>query len=114
MEVEDNELYYCFVWCYILDKSFSMNLGRRTFLLDTDLINGSESVWASGRTPVNLLTVYLELSRMQSVVVSVLGSRKTDKQAEDAHKSAAFAKLLQQMHVAKRNIDEVCCPAYAL
>ncbi|EOD51115.1 putative c6 transcription factor protein [Neofusicoccum parvum UCRNP2] len=71
LEGEDNELYYCFVWCYILDKGFSMNLGRRICLLDTDLI------------------------------------KSTDEEGsfEQSHQSTLIAKLLEQMHDAKENLD---------
>ncbi|KAK7705492.1 hypothetical protein SLS57_010026 [Botryosphaeria dothidea] len=103
-QAEDNELYYCFVWCYMLDKSFSMNLGRRACLLDTDLVNSTESIWV--HAPVNLLTIYLELARIQSVVVSDLVYKVTaENSTEQSQKSALIAKLIQQMHDFKDELD---------
>lgn len=103
---ETNELYYCFVWCYILDRSFSMNLGRRTSILDTDLIRSTESVW--DEAPVNLLTVYLELARIQSVVVLELSHKtKEDDSPEHLNKSSLIVKLIEQMQYAKKEMDRV-------
>ncbi|EKG17471.1 Transcription factor fungi [Macrophomina phaseolina MS6] len=103
-QTEDNELYYCFVWCYMLDKSFSMNLSRRTCLLDTDLINPTESIWV--HAPVNLLTIYLELARIQSVVVSDLNHRAPTEDSTDQYqKSALTGKLIQQMQDFQKELD---------
>lgn len=90
----------------MLDKSFSMNLGRRACLLDTDLINSTESIWV--HAPVNLLTIYLELARIQSVVVSDLVYKVTaENSTEQSQKSALIAKLIQQMHDFKDELDGV-------
>lgn len=103
---EINELYYCFVWCYILDRSFSMNLGRQTSVLDTNLIRSTESVW--NEAPVNLLTVYLELARIQSVVVLELSHKTKDEDSpEHLHKSTLITKLIEQMQYAKKEMDRV-------
>ncbi|KAL0256856.1 hypothetical protein SLS55_007665 [Diplodia seriata] len=103
---DTNELYYCFVWCYNLDKSFSMNLGRRTSLLYTDLIKPTESIW--NEAPVNLMTIYLELSRIQSVVVSDLTHKSKDEDtSEHSHKSALISKMLEQMQDVKNEMDKL-------
>ncbi|KAB2568851.1 hypothetical protein DBV05_g12472, partial [Lasiodiplodia theobromae] len=103
---EINELYYCFAWCYILDRSFAMNLGRQTSVLDTNLIRSTESVW--DEAPVNLLTVYLELARIQSVVVLELSHKtKGDDSPEHLNKSLLIVKLIEQMQYAKKEMDRL-------
>ncbi|PSN61594.1 hypothetical protein BS50DRAFT_561642 [Corynespora cassiicola Philippines] len=65
------ELYYCFIWCHILDKSYSMMLGRSRCLLGN---NGLDSAFSSplNHSMSSLLSTYLQFAPIQSIFVSEL------------------------------------------
>ncbi|GME61893.1 Transcription factor [Neofusicoccum parvum] len=106
LEKEDDELYYCFVYCYILDKGFSMILGRRPYLSGSELISSKHPVWTSGCSTLNLMTVHLEIARIQGVIASDLHCRARPKNnLEQRYKVSLVANLLLQMDGLRKKVD---------
>jgi len=73
--MDAQELYYCFTWCHILDKNYSMMLGRSRCLLDHA---GLDSVFSStiNRTMSSLLSTYLQFVPIQAIFLSELHPTK--------------------------------------
>ncbi|KAF2794071.1 hypothetical protein K505DRAFT_242965, partial [Melanomma pulvis-pyrius CBS 109.77] len=71
LDMEEQEVYYCFTWCHILDKNYSMMLGRSRCLLDHA---GLDSVFSStiNRTMSSLLYTYLQFVPIQAIFISEL------------------------------------------
>ncbi|KAF9697819.1 hypothetical protein EKO04_004203 [Ascochyta lentis] len=68
-ETEDDiELYYCYVWCHILDKNYSMMLGRTRCLLNHE---GLDAVFSSplNRSLSALLSTYLLFVPVQAIFI---------------------------------------------
>ncbi|KAF2009391.1 hypothetical protein BU24DRAFT_497039 [Aaosphaeria arxii CBS 175.79] len=65
---DDEELYYCYIWCHILDKGYSMMLGRSRCLLEH---HGLDSVFASPmvRSVSSLLSTYLHFVPIQAIYI---------------------------------------------
>lgn len=79
-ETEDDlELYYCYVWCHILDKNYSMMLGRTQCLLNHE---GLDSVFASplNRSLSALLSTYLLFVPVQAIFILELHPSKISNQ----------------------------------
>ena len=71
-ETEDQEeVYYCYVWCHLLDKNYSMMLGRSHCLLDYE---GVELAFSHpfNKSMSALLTTYLHFVPIQALFVSEL------------------------------------------
>ncbi|KAF2847220.1 hypothetical protein T440DRAFT_214911 [Plenodomus tracheiphilus IPT5] len=68
---DDEEIYYCYIWCHILDKNYSMMQGRSRFLLDYE---GLDSALSSplNKSLSSLLSTYLHLVPIQAVYISEL------------------------------------------
>lgn len=68
---DDEEIYYCYVWCHILDKNYSMMLGRSRPLLE---YNGLDSAFSSplNKCMSSLLSTYLHFVPIQAIFISEL------------------------------------------
>jgi hypothetical protein len=59
------EEYYCFIWCYMLDRNYAWKLGRSKCFLD---VTPGGILHASARVDPQiseLLLIYLDLARIQ-------------------------------------------------
>ncbi|KAF1999784.1 hypothetical protein P154DRAFT_576703 [Amniculicola lignicola CBS 123094] len=71
-ETEENfELYYCVLWCHILDKNYTMMLGRSRSLLGHDTLGALISP-PLNRCMSSLLSTYLHLVPVQALFIAEL------------------------------------------
>ncbi|KAJ5241570.1 uncharacterized protein N7469_003161 [Penicillium citrinum] len=68
------EEYYCFAWCFMLNKSYAFNLGNRKSPFDFDFGSGCFEVSNNHPMSENLL-VNLELAKVQAVMLPYLDNR---------------------------------------
>lgn len=105
---EDDELYYCFVSCYILDKAFSMNLGRRSYFSEMEPIKNQDPIRMSGSHTFDLMAIYLELARIQGVIAAELHCEAFAVNGlEQRHKITLVVSLLTQMDGLREKVDAV-------
>lgn len=108
---EDDELYYCFVCCYILDKAFSMNLSRRSYFSGMEPIRNQDPVLVSGSHTLDLMAIYLELARIQGVIAAELHFEAFAVNGfEQRHKISLIIGLLTQMDGLREKVDAVSHP----
>ncbi|CAG5186277.1 uncharacterized protein ALTATR162_LOCUS11540 [Alternaria atra] len=71
-ETEDDiEIYYCYTWCHILDKNYSMMQGKSRFLLEYDGLDAAlSSPFNKGMS--SLLSTYLHFVPIQAIYMSEL------------------------------------------
>lgn len=106
LEEEDDELYYCFVCCYIYDKAFALNQGRRPYLGGIESMSSTRPVTMTGPGPFNLMTVYLELARIQGIISSELNCKKFLANApQQRYKASLVENLLLQMDGLRKKMD---------
>ncbi|KAF2441513.1 hypothetical protein P171DRAFT_434189 [Karstenula rhodostoma CBS 690.94] len=72
---DDEEAFYCYIWCHILDKNYSMMLGRRLCLLEAD---GMDLAFSHpfNQSMSALLTTYLHFVPIQAQFISELHPSK--------------------------------------
>ena len=68
---DDEQIYYCYIWCHILDKNYSMMQGRSRFLLEYDGL-GSALSSPLNRSMSSLLSTYLKFVPVQAIFISEL------------------------------------------
>lgn len=108
LEEEDDELYYCFVCCYIYDKAFALNQGRRPYLSGIESMSSTRPVTMTRPGPFNLMTVYLELARIQGIISSELNCKKFLANApQQRYKASLVENLLLQMDGLRKKMDTV-------
>ncbi|KAF2821137.1 hypothetical protein CC86DRAFT_411439 [Ophiobolus disseminans] len=111
-ETEDNlELYYCYVWCHILDKNYSMMLGRTRCLLNHE---GLDSVFSSplNRSLSALLSTYLLFVPVQAIYILELHPLKiSNKKALLSRVEYVVADLLDRLKRVHARINELHGPS---
>lgn len=72
---EAEEVYYCYIWCHILDKNYSMMQGRTRYLLE---YNGLDAALTSPLfvSLSSLLSTYLHFVPIQAIFISELHPEK--------------------------------------
>jgi len=107
-ETEENlELYYSYVWCHILDKNYSMMLGRTRCLLNHE---GLDAVFFS---PLNrclsaLLSTYLLFVPVQAIFILELHPSKiSNNKALLSRVEYMVADLLKRLERVHTRISEV-------
>ncbi|KAF1852027.1 uncharacterized protein K460DRAFT_413505 [Cucurbitaria berberidis CBS 394.84] len=68
---DDEEVYYCYIWCHILDKNYSMMQGRSRFLLEYDGLGAALSS-PLNKSMSSLLSTYLNFVPVQAIYISEL------------------------------------------
>ncbi|KNG50554.1 c6 transcription factor [Stemphylium lycopersici] len=68
---DDEEIYYCYTWCHILDKNYSMMQGRSRFLLEYDGLDAALSS-PFNKAMSSLLSTYLRFVPIQAIYMSEL------------------------------------------
>lgn len=104
---EDEEKYYCFVWCHILDKNYSMMLGRSRALLEYD---GLDTAFSSPfkKSMSSLLSAYLQLVPIQAIFVSELHpTRVLNNKLLLSRVEFVVQDLLERLETIQAQIDEV-------
>ncbi|KAJ8113730.1 hypothetical protein OPT61_g4206 [Boeremia exigua] len=111
-ETEDSlELYHCYVWCHILDKNYSMMLGRAHCLLSHE---GLDSVFSSplNRSLSALLSTYLLFVPVQAIFILELHpSRITNQKALLSRVEHIVADLLDRLNRVHARINELHGPS---
>ncbi|OJJ35383.1 hypothetical protein ASPWEDRAFT_109908 [Aspergillus wentii DTO 134E9] len=95
------EEYYCFMWCYMLDRNYVFKLGRTRCFLDIQLPSDTS---VNHRPMGELLQIYVDLARVQAAVIPYLQSQSG---SEDASLHAFKGSLLQQMQRIHERIDHI-------
>jgi hypothetical protein len=72
---DDEEAFYCYIWCHILDKNYSIMLGRSRCLLESDGVDLAFS-HPFNRSMSALLTTYLHFVPIQALFISELHPSK--------------------------------------
>ncbi|KAJ4984959.1 C6 transcription factor [Stagonosporopsis vannaccii] len=111
-ETEDDlELYYCYVWCHILDKNYSMMLGRTRCLLNHE---GLDAVFSSplNRSLSALLSTYLLFVPVQAIFILELHPMKiSNKKALLSRVEYMVADLLDRLKRVHARITELHGPS---
>ncbi|KAH8634716.1 hypothetical protein IG631_10116 [Alternaria alternata] len=68
---DDMEIYYCYTWCHILDKNYSMMQGKSRFLLEYDGLDAALSS-PFNKDMSSLLSTYLHFVPIQAIYMSEL------------------------------------------
>lgn len=105
---EETEAYYCFAWCYMLDKNFAMSMRRPPSLTDLDLGLGTSPSPNHYQPMTPLLSTYFELARCQALYVLYLRPGKVLGEAHGLRHGQVVRNLLVRMEYVKRCINEVC------
>tara|TARA_R110002003_G_scaffold235_11_gene17040 strand:+ start:950 stop:1321 length:372 start_codon:yes stop_codon:yes gene_type:complete len=106
----DEEVYYCYIWCHILDKNYSMMQGRTRYLLDYD---GLESALASplNKSLSSLLSTYLHFVPIQAIFISELHPEKiSNKKSLLSRVEVVVRDLLDRLETVHARITEVSFP----
>ncbi|KAJ4292464.1 hypothetical protein N0V90_009126 [Kalmusia sp. IMI 367209] len=72
---DDEEIFYCYIWCHLLDKNYSMMLGRSRCLLEYEGVDLAFS-HPFNRSMSALLTTYLHFVPIQALFVAELHPSK--------------------------------------
>jgi hypothetical protein len=107
LDMDTQEVYYCFTWCHILDKNYSMMLGRSRCLLD---YAGLDSVFSStiNCTMSSLLSTYLQFVPIQAIFLSELHPAKImNNKALLTRVELVVEDLLQRMKEIQTQISKV-------
>ncbi|KAH6621870.1 hypothetical protein C7974DRAFT_212393 [Boeremia exigua] len=111
-ETEDDlELYYCYVWCHILDKNYTMMLGRTRCLLNHE---GLDAVFSSplNRSLSALLSTYLLFVPVQAIFVLELHPLKiSNNKALLSRVEYVVADLLDRLKRVHARITELHGPS---
>ncbi|KAF2703095.1 hypothetical protein K504DRAFT_418954 [Pleomassaria siparia CBS 279.74] len=111
INANEQELYFCFAWCHILDKNFSFRLGRTRCLLDH---KGLDAVFLSPhyRTLSLLLSTYLQFVPIQAIFIAELHPGRILNN-ELLHSRAEFVvtDLLRRMEEAQMQIRKLGGPS---
>lgn len=101
----NEEEYYCFMWCYILDRNYAWKLGRpRMLTVESDLRVDAATVKATIST---LLLIYLQLANVQDTMIPFLVNCSIGDNTVFRSFTSIGAQLLRDMDAIRRNIDQV-------
>ena len=99
------EEYYCFMWCYILDRNYAWKLGRpRMLTVESDL---RVDPVTSKATISTLILIYLKLAKVQDTMIPFLVNCSIGDNTVCRSFTSTGAQLLRDMDAIRRNIDEV-------
>ncbi|KAH7068205.1 hypothetical protein BKA63DRAFT_494865 [Paraphoma chrysanthemicola] len=107
----DEEVYYCYIWCHILDKSYSMMQGRTRYLLDYAGLDAALS------SPLNmslssLLSTYLHFVPIQAMFISELHPEKiSNNKSLLARVEVVVRDLLEKLESVHARITELYGPS---
>ncbi|RAH61716.1 hypothetical protein BO85DRAFT_455849 [Aspergillus piperis CBS 112811] len=105
----NEEEYYCFMWCYILDKNYAWKLGRpRMLTVDSDLRVDAAT---SKATISTLLLIYLQLAKVQDTMIPFLVNCSIGDNTVFRSFTSIGAQLLRDMDAIRRNIDQINTPS---
>ncbi|PWY69417.1 hypothetical protein BO83DRAFT_400327 [Aspergillus eucalypticola CBS 122712] len=103
------EEYYCFMWCYILDRNYAWKLGRRRMLtVESDLRVDPAT---SKVTISSLLLIYLELAKVQDTMIPFLVNSPIGDNPVFQSFTSIGAQLLRDMDAIRRNIEQIKTPS---
>ncbi|RAK87117.1 hypothetical protein BO79DRAFT_197785 [Aspergillus costaricaensis CBS 115574] len=103
------EEYYCFMWCYILDRNYAWKLGRpRMLTVESDL---RVDPVTSKATISTLILIYLKLAKVQDTMIPFLVNCSIGDNTVFRSFTSIGAKLLRDMDAIRRNIDEIKTPS---
>lgn len=106
----DEEVFYCYIWCHILDKNYSMMLGRSRCLLEADGVDLAFS-HPLNRSMSALMTTYLHFVPIQALFVSELHPSKiVDDSSLVTSVDFAVDDLLERLQRVHARITAVSCP----
>ncbi|PYH68453.1 fungal specific transcription factor domain-containing protein [Aspergillus vadensis CBS 113365] len=103
------EEYYCFMWCYILDRNYAWKLGRpRMLTVESDLRVDP----ATSRVTISsLLLIYLQLAKVQDTMIPFLVNCSIGDNTVFLSFTSIGAQLLRDMDAIRRNIDQINSPS---
>ncbi|GFN20575.1 fatty acid synthase S-acetyltransferase [Aspergillus tubingensis] len=103
------EEYYCFMWCYILDRNYAWKLGRpRMLTVESDL---RVDLVTSKATISTLFLIYLKLAKVQDTMIPFLVNCSIGDNTVCRSFTSTGAQLLRDMDAIRRNIDEIKTPS---
>lgn len=95
------EAYFCFFWCYILDKTFTCRFGSSSFqILLGDLDYRS---LMNNHTISELLAIYLEIAKIQEMIIPYLGNNSSFPAIGDSF----FSRIISRMDRLHERITRV-------
>lgn len=102
---ESLEVRHCLGHCYIMDKSLSLSLGRRSFLPEMQ-VDASVLMPPTPEVPSTLIfNIYIEFARIQDDVAREM--RQSSSQKQDARALQVIEDLRSRMERARLNIRNV-------
>lgn len=101
--------YYCFIWCYMLDKNYAFKLGRSKGLLDVELGFSSHDMPLHHRHMSEYLSINVDLARVQAAILPYLGMdpRRILRETFSNFDSFGEHLIVQMQHIQTR-IEKVC------
>ncbi|KAF7585613.1 hypothetical protein BBP40_010475 [Aspergillus hancockii] len=105
------EEYYCFIWCYILDRNYAWKLGRSKCFLD---VVPEDISHASARVNPHiseLLFIYLDLAQIQDGIKLFIRDPSTESQHVAPPLINVRERLLPKMEDIRGRIDQLASPS---
>lgn len=103
----NEEEYHCYIWCHILDKNYSMMLGKRRCILEHEEL---DSVFASRpSTSLSPITsLYLQFVPIQAILLSKLQRKEMPNGGMPKSRAEyVITDLLERMMHLEKGITEV-------
>ncbi|KAE8153999.1 hypothetical protein BDV25DRAFT_148449 [Aspergillus avenaceus] len=103
-----SEEYYCFMWCYVLDRNYAWKLGRSKCFLETTSTEVLQSIERLNPSISDLLSIYLDLAHIQDGIIPFLKDNHTVNMEHTATPSSNLKeRLLPRMESIRARIDQI-------
>ncbi|KAL4929535.1 Zn(II)2Cys6 transcription factor [Aspergillus undulatus] len=102
--------YYCFMWCFMLDRNYAWKFGGPRILhLEPDAVIGPPPTHV---TVSKLILIYLDLAKVQDVMIPFLNDpTKAGRENAFHFPNGVGIRLLQKMEGIRRDINQIKPPS---
>ncbi|KAK1140656.1 hypothetical protein N8T08_009969 [Aspergillus melleus] len=105
-----SEVYYCVIWCYMLEKNYACKTGQCRSSLSTSLGTDLPALPPSSVPLSGLLEIYIDLARIQAVLLPHLESSSADSREGPAFEDVGD-ELLSKMNQIHSKIEQIASPS---
>lgn len=101
------EEFYCFAWCYMLDKNYTFKLGRSVPLLNFNLEMRTLQLQIDRHSMTENILLNMELAEVQAMLIPYLGNSPSNRTINIASFHDIGQHILVQINQIQARIDEV-------